>query len=323
MTFVRTVLGDIDPAALGVTYAHEHLVIDGGRPVDLLAGLPPERRRAPDRRAAGRGGRRARGRDRHDAGGLRPQPAPPRRAVAAERRPPRRGDRAPPREVHGPAHWSLRATEDELADLFAADVEVGIDERDYTGPIVRRTSIRAGRHQDRRQPRRPVRARPADLPRRRRDPRPDRRPDPHATARPGPAPSSMIGLLADDGVPAERISVTHVDKVVDRGYHRAIFATGASAVYDESFRWGDRENGSAPAPRVGGRGRPPRPGHARDGRRPPALSHARYGGSPGLTYLLREFSDRHGRRAASTPPPGAGSSSTIRPGCSRSRRWAR
>ena len=31
--FVRTVLGDIDPGELGVTYAHEHLVIDGGRPV--------------------------------------------------------------------------------------------------------------------------------------------------------------------------------------------------------------------------------------------------------------------------------------------------
>ena len=35
MTFVRTVLGDIDPAELGITYAHEHLVIDGGRPVEL------------------------------------------------------------------------------------------------------------------------------------------------------------------------------------------------------------------------------------------------------------------------------------------------
>ena len=37
MTFVRTVLGDIDPSALGVTYAHEHLVIDGGRPVLMQA----------------------------------------------------------------------------------------------------------------------------------------------------------------------------------------------------------------------------------------------------------------------------------------------
>ena len=35
MTFIRTVLGDIDPAVLGVTYAHEHLVIDRGRPVEL------------------------------------------------------------------------------------------------------------------------------------------------------------------------------------------------------------------------------------------------------------------------------------------------
>ena len=35
MTFVRTVLGDIAPEELGVTYAHEHLVIDGGRPVEL------------------------------------------------------------------------------------------------------------------------------------------------------------------------------------------------------------------------------------------------------------------------------------------------
>ena len=35
MTFVRTVLGDVEPEDLGPTYAHEHLVIDGGRPVEL------------------------------------------------------------------------------------------------------------------------------------------------------------------------------------------------------------------------------------------------------------------------------------------------
>jgi len=35
VSFVRTVLGDIDPADLGVTYAHEHIVIDGGPPVLL------------------------------------------------------------------------------------------------------------------------------------------------------------------------------------------------------------------------------------------------------------------------------------------------
>jgi predicted metal-dependent phosphotriesterase family hydrolase len=36
MPFVRTILGDIAAADLGITYAHEHLVIDGGRPVQLF-----------------------------------------------------------------------------------------------------------------------------------------------------------------------------------------------------------------------------------------------------------------------------------------------
>ena len=69
MTFVRTVLGDIDPADLGVTYAHEHLVIDGGRPVELVAGLPPRRRRRAWPRRCGRAPRaRARRGRRRDAG---------------------------------------------------------------------------------------------------------------------------------------------------------------------------------------------------------------------------------------------------------------
>ena len=36
MAFARTVLGDIAPEELGVVYAHEHLVIHGGRPVQLF-----------------------------------------------------------------------------------------------------------------------------------------------------------------------------------------------------------------------------------------------------------------------------------------------
>jgi predicted metal-dependent phosphotriesterase family hydrolase len=42
VTIVRTVLGDIDPADLGVTHAHEHVAIDGGRPTRLLAGFAAE-----------------------------------------------------------------------------------------------------------------------------------------------------------------------------------------------------------------------------------------------------------------------------------------
>ena len=44
--------------------------------------------------------------------------------------------------------------------------------------------------------------------------------------------------------PPEHISLSHVDKVVDRGYHRELLATGAFAVYDQAFRWGDADNGT-------------------------------------------------------------------------------
>ena len=40
--------------------------------------------------------------------------------------------------------------------------------------------------------------------------------------------------------------MSHVDKIVDRGYHREILATGAFVVYDQAFRWGDRPNWTLP-----------------------------------------------------------------------------
>ena len=40
------------------------------------------------------------------------------------------------------------------------------------------------------------------------------------------------------------VALSHVDKVVDRGYHREILAAGATGEYDGSFRWGDAPNGT-------------------------------------------------------------------------------
>ena len=186
MTFVRTVLGDVDPGELGVTYAHEHLVIDGGRPVELS----PDFLLADVDRMADRADRcRRRGPadgDRRDARRLRPEPGEARRAVA------RTGVRIVAatglhhERFYAPSHWSTRASEDELADLFVADVEEGIDERDYGGPIVRRTDVRAGivkvagseggpSARDL-----PIFRAAAD------DPSPDRRAGPSPTARPAP-----------------------------------------------------------------------------------------------------------------------------------------
>jgi 5-phospho-D-xylono-1,4-lactonase len=81
-----------------------------------------------------------------------------------------------------------------------------------------------------------------------------------------------------------------VDKVVDREYHRDLFATGAFAVYDQGFRWGDRENGTLQllewAVADG------RAGQVMLGMDAARQGYYRaYGGSPGLPYLLCEFSD--------------------------------
>jgi phosphotriesterase-related protein len=289
LSFVRTVLGDVPAGELGVTYAHEHLVIDGGRPVELwpdflLADVDRLAAEVSDAAAAGLrsaidampadcGRNPAKLADLSNRTGV--------RIVAATGLHHER--------FYGPSHWSLRATEDELADLFAADVEEGIDERDYGGPIVRRTGVRAGvvkiAGSDGGPSDRDLPAFVAAAAAHRRTGAPILT---HCEA--GTGGLEQVRHLADAGVPAGRISLSHVDKVVDRGYHRELFATGAFAVYDQAFRWGDAENGTLRliAWAV-------EDGHssqimlgmdaARQG------YYRAFGGRPGLAFLLREFSD--------------------------------
>jgi len=144
MTFVRTVLGDIAPATLGITYAHEHLVIDGGRPVEMSADflLADVDRLADELAEAASAGLGA-------AIDAMPADCGRNPAKLAELSI-RTGVRIVAatglhhERFYGPSHWSRRANEEELADLFVADIEDGIDARDYSGPIVRRTGTRAG-----------------------------------------------------------------------------------------------------------------------------------------------------------------------------------
>jgi phosphotriesterase-related protein len=188
----------------------------------------------------------------------------------------------------GPSHWSTLATEDELCELFVADVEEGIDERDYGGPIVRRSSVRAGvvkvagslggpSERDR-----PIFRAAAAAHARTGVPV-------HTHCEAGTGALEQIRLLLDAGLPAGHLSLSHVDKVVDRGYHREILATGASVVYDGGFRWGDRENGTLRLLEWA----------AEDGLLDGVMlgmDAARqgyltaYGGTPGLTFLLDAFS---------------------------------
>ncbi len=288
MTFVRTVLGDIEPATMGVTYAHEHLVIDGGRPVQMSADfLLADVGRLADELRAGA------------AAGL--QTAIDAMPADCGRNPAKLAELSHRSGVqlvaatglhhakfYGPSHWSLRASEDELADLFAADIDAGIDERDYSGPIVRRTTIRAGivkvggseagpSDRDR-----PIFRAAAATHARTGVPV-------HTHCEAGTGALEQVRLLVDAGVPAFRITLSHVDKVVDRGYHRDLLGTGAFAVYDQAFRWRDRDNGTLQLLEW----------MAEDGLLGQVMLgmdaarqgyYAAFGGRPGLPYLLREFS---------------------------------
>lgn len=298
MSFVRTVLGDIDSGEMGVTYAHEHLIIDGGRPVELSADflLADVERLADELTGAAAAGLRT---------AIDAMPADcgrnPAKLAELSRRSGVRVVAATGlhhERFYGPSHWSLRASEDELADLFVADIDDGIDERDYGGPIVRRTDVRAG-----------IVKVGGSLG------GPSARDDPifraaaathartgvpvHTHCEAGTGALEQIRVLVDAGLPAAHISLSHADKVVDRAYHRELFATGAFAVYDGAFRWGDQPNGTLQllewAVADGNAGQvmlgmdAARQGY-----------YAAFGGTPGLSYLLRGFSDELEARGIGT-----------------------
>jgi 5-phospho-D-xylono-1,4-lactonase len=286
--FVRTVLGDIDPSDLGVTYAHEHLIIDGGRPVELdpdfdlgdVDAIVVEVGAAVDLGLGAVVDAMPCDAGRNTA-----------KLAAVSRR---TGVHVvAPTGLHHERfyradHWSRRATVDELADLFVADIVEGIDANDYVGPIVRRTGHRAGvvkiagsegGPSERDQPILEAAARA------------------HGTTgvpilthcERGTGALEQVAALVDGGVPPAHIVLSHVDKVVDRGYHREIAATGATLEYDGSFRWGDGDNGTLRLLEwMAEDGLLDRVVLGMDAARRSYLSV--YGGSPGLTWLLGGFS---------------------------------
>lgn len=288
MNIVRTVLGDVPAAELGITYAHEHLVIDGGRPVEREPEFllnDAERLTTELRSAAAHGLRTAVDAMPADAG---------RNAGLLAELSRRSGVRiVAPTGLHhdryyGPSHWSARIDEDALADLFVADIVEGIDAHDYSGPVVARTPHRAGIIKvagseggpSERDARIFRAAAAAHL----------RTGAPILThCEHGTGALEQVRLLADRGVPPARVILSHVDKVVDRGYHRELLATGATAAYDQSFRWGDGPNGTLTLlEQMAADGLADRIVLGMDAAR--SRYYRAYGGTPGLDYLLTGFS---------------------------------
>jgi phosphotriesterase-related protein len=292
--FVRTVLGDIPPTELGVTYSHEHLVIDGGRPVELapdflLADVDLLAQEVGEAVALGL-------RSVVDA-----MPADAGRNATKLAEISRRAGIhvVAPTGLHheryyGPGHWSTRLGEEVLAALFVADIVEGIDVHDYSGPVVLRTEHRAGvikvagstggpSERDGRIFRAAAAA--------------------HAqTGVPilthceqGTGALEQVRLLTDSGVAAEHIVLSHVDKQVDRAYHRELLATGAFGEYDQGFRWGTAENGTLQLLEwMIEDGLSDRLVLGMDAARQGYLRV--FGGQPGLTFLLAEFSEQMAER---------------------------
>jgi 5-phospho-D-xylono-1,4-lactonase len=288
VTFIRTVLGDVEPSRLGATYAHEHLVIDGGRPVELYPDfLLADVDRAVEELAPAQ------------ALGLRAvidaMPCSAGRNVRKLAEISRRSGVhvVAPTGLHlakyyDPDGWTEQAGVAELEAAFTADVLDGIDEDDYLGPAVRRTGHRAG----------VVKVAGSEaLTSRERRTFVAAAATHRATGCPilthctdGLGALEQLRLLADEGVDPRHVTLSHTDKVVDRGYHRDILGSGAFAEYDQAFRWPDGapngtltllewmiEDGLAAQLMLG-------MDAARRG------YWATYGGAPGMTFLLGEFS---------------------------------
>ncbi|TFG69145.1 MAG: aryldialkylphosphatase, partial [Thermomicrobiales bacterium] len=100
----------------------------------------------------------------------------------------------------------------------------------------------------------------------------------------------QLRLLTDGGVAARHITFSHVDKVVDRGYHRELLGSGAFGEYDQSFRWGETPNGTLQVLEWAVE-------DGLEGQVVLGMDAARRGyyrvngGSPGLSWLLAGFTD--------------------------------
>ncbi len=235
---VRTVLGDVSPADLGITYIHEHLIIDSPLIVDrwphiLLTSVEDAVQELEPCSAAGVG-------TIVDA-----MPA------ASGRGPIRLAEISRLSGVHIVActglhtskyyegqRWTSEEPPEVLAELFVADVLEGIDQYDYMGPVVRRTPHRAGILKV---------AVVEDAPTARDIRVFEAAARAHgATGVPilthcegGRGAMAQIELLERLGVPLDRVVISHTDKVNDLSYHRDLLATGVYLEYDQASRQGE------------------------------------------------------------------------------------
>jgi len=286
MSFIRTVLGDIVPQELGVCYAHEHIVIAPSYPTEkspdfLLDDVDLITRELQDLHAAG-------GRAVVDS-----MPCDCGRDVLKLAEVSRRSGVhiiAPTglhlQKYYPHGHWGEKLSIEELEELWRADIEEGIDALDYSGPLVKRTPHRAGvikvaggrdvlsKHE------RKIFTAAARVQK--------------ATGCPilthceeGTAGLEQVQVLAEGGADLKHVVLSHMDRNADISAHRQVLEAGANLEYDSAFRWKTKHN---PTLELLIELLPQFPHQLMLGMDAARRSYWKsFGGSPGLSWLLREF----------------------------------
>lgn len=297
MPFVRTVLGDIAPAEMGLTYSHEHIIIEEGfvtmgNKDFILNDVVKASEELKNFYAAG-------GRTVVDT-----MPAACGRNVlklAAVSKNTGVNIIVPTgihlEKYYRPNHWRYFITEEELTGLFIKDIEEGIDEYDYSCPIVKRTVHKAGliklatgkekftAHQQKifhavvnahKQTGVPILTHTTD----------------------GEQAMEQVELFVKLGADVKHIVLSHVDRNKDLGYHKALMQTGVYVEYDSHFRWkNDDDNWTYTLLE---KLLPDFSGQITVGMDMARNSYWKsYGGSPGLNYLLTTFYEQMNKRGLS------------------------
>jgi phosphotriesterase-related protein len=232
---VRTVLGDVDASSVGPTLVHEHLIIDN----HLIATeyphihLPSVDEAVAELAPCAAEGLGCMVDAMPAAGGRHPD-----RLAAISKRSgvaivAMTGLHTPKYYVHHP--WAIEAAPEDLEELFVADIEVGMDRYDYTGPLVDRTDIRAGVIKVATDTE-SVSARAQRL----------------IVAAVGAARRTGAPILTHTegglgafqqleeftrlGFPLTRVVVSHTDKVQDAGFHQDLLQSGVMVEYDQALR---------------------------------------------------------------------------------------
>lgn len=286
-SFFRTILGDIPTSEMGITFSHEHIVIDEcyatiAYPEFLLNDKEKIVKELKGLKALGC----------TTMVDTMPTNAGRNPSLSAQVSKETGINIIVPTGIHleiyyPPSHWRYSLIEEQLTALFIQDIEIGIDQNDYNSPIVERSPHRAGL----------IKLATGDEPITLHQEKIFRAVvNTHlATGVPilthtnsGKHAVAQAELFAKLGADLDHIVISHVDKHKDLGYHHALMQTGINVEYDSAFRWkADQENWTYSLLE---KLLPSYPKQITAGMDAARSAYWRsYDGTPGLDYLLTTF----------------------------------